>query len=126
MGTTSARVGWLASHAELQASEQRSWVERYQTEDIAALQPRHRSRVAGVLRSVTYAPVGSTTALRAELFDGTGSIELCWTGRRDVPGIVPGRRLLATGMVARGEARQARLLMFNPRYDLIATRPGAG
>lgn len=97
----------------------------YDAEDIDAVTSRRRSRVVGVLRAVSYAPVGSTTALRAQLFDGTGTIDLCWTGRRDVPGIVPGRRLVAAGMIARGEPGDTRLVMYNPRYELLAADQGA-
>lgn len=112
---------WLASNAELEASEQRSWVEAYGVDDVASLTPRRRARVAGVLSAVSYVPFGASTALRARLFDGTGALDVCWTGRRDVPGVVPGRRIVVSGMVARGEPGQPRLVMYNPRYDLIAT-----
>lgn len=114
------RPGLLATHAELEASEQRTWVAGYGADDVASLVPRRRARVAGVLHAVTYAPVGSTTALRARLFDGTGSLDLCWTGRRDMPGIEPGRRIVVAGMVARCEPGRPELVMYNPRYELIA------
>ncbi|PWD52318.1 DNA-binding protein [Serinibacter arcticus] len=115
------RTRLLASNEEIHASDQRAWVASYDVEAIADVVPRTRAHAAGVLRSVTYAPHGSTTALRAELFDGTGSLDLVWTGRRDVPGIVPGRRLLVTGMVARSEPWRARLAIHNPTYDLLPT-----
>lgn len=119
------RPGWLASHDELEATDQRDWVAEYHVENIDSLSARRRARVAGVLRAVTFAPVGSATALRAQLFDGTGTVDLCWTGRHDVPGIVPGRRLVAVGMVARGEPGEPRLVMFNPRYELVSRRMSA-
>ncbi|WP_454300557.1 OB-fold nucleic acid binding domain-containing protein [Salana multivorans] len=117
-----SRVGLLAPRAELEAQEERSWVTRLGGEPISGLRPRRRARVAGVLRVVTYAPAGSRTALRAELFDGTGSVELCWTGRRSVLGIEPGRRLVASGMVAQGLPERAGCTIYNPRYELLVPR----
>ena len=61
---------------------------------------RERSTLSGVLRSVTYSPPTAPPELSAELYDGSGSIDLVWLGRRDIPGIEPGRRLLVTGRVA--------------------------
>lgn len=116
---TVERTRLLASHEEIHASDQRAWVASYDVDAIGDVAPRSRAHVAGVLRSVTYAPTHSTTALRAELFDGTGSLDLVWTGRGDVPGITPGRRLLVTGMVSRREAGRPRLVIHNPTYDLL-------
>ncbi|GMA31448.1 OB-fold nucleic acid binding domain-containing protein [Litorihabitans aurantiacus] len=117
--TSVVRTRLLATTQEILAGEQRAWAARYDVAPISSLVPRSRARVAGVLRSVTYAPAGAVTALRAELYDGTGSIDLVWTGRRDVPGIVAGRRLLATGTVARSEPGRSRPAIHNPVYDLL-------
>jgi hypothetical protein len=68
-----------------------------------------------VLRSVTYRPKGRVPALVAELYDGSGSIDLVWLGRRDVAGIQPGRRIVASGMVCPGQRRNT---IYNPRYEL--------
>ena len=118
---TVERTRLLASHEEIHASDQRAWVAGYDVTAISQVLPRTRVHVAGVLRSVTYAPQGSTTALRAELFDGTGSLDLVWTGRWEIAGIVPGRRLLVTGMVSRNEPGRPRLVIHNPGYDLLPT-----
>ena len=120
--TREERLGLLASHTELAAQEERSWVARLGVEPIRTLVPRRRARVAGVLRAVTYAPRGSSASLCAELFDGTASIRLCWTGRRAVPGIEPGRRLLAEGMVAGSAPDGPRLTIHNPRYELLVPK----
>lgn len=116
---TVQRTRLLASHEEIHASDQRAWVAEHDVVPIAQVVPRTRVRVAGVLRSVTFAPRSSTTALRAELFDGTASLDLVWTGRREVPGITPGRRLLAGGMASRDEPGRPRLVLHNPEYDLL-------
>lgn len=119
MGIARARL--LASHAELDAHAQREWTESMDVTPISQVSARTRVRVAGVLRAVSYAPKTSTTALRAELFDGTSSLDLVWTGRREVLGIVPGRRLVASGMIAASDGGRPRLVMYNPRYELLPT-----
>lgn len=76
---------------------------------------RARVCVCGALRTVTLQPRGSTLAVEAELYDGSGAIDLVWLGRRHIAGIEPGRMLQARGLVAEQEGRR---LMFNPRYEL--------
>ena len=58
--------------------------------------------------------------MQAELWDGSGSVPLVWLGRRDIPGIQPGRK-----MVAQGQDRQVRgqHAIYNPDYEL---RPSGG
>jgi amino acid transporter len=74
--------------------------------------------VAGTLRAVTLRPRGSSLTMEADLWDGTGSINLIWLGRRNIPGIQPGRRIVVHGRLAtiKGEAT-----MFNPSYELRPT-----
>ena len=55
--------------------------------------------VAGTLRTVTLRPRAGVPALVAELYDGTGSISLIWLGRRQIPGIDPGRSIVAYGRI---------------------------
>ncbi|PFG19548.1 OB-fold nucleic acid binding domain-containing protein [Serinibacter salmoneus] len=118
-GATERTRGFLASHEELRAADLRRWVAGLGVRTIAAIQPRERVEVAGTVRSVTYAPSGSIEPLRAELYDGTGSVELRWTGRHEVHGICPGRRLIASGMVAAPEPTASRCVLNNPRYTLL-------
>jgi hypothetical protein len=79
--------------------------------------PRCRVAVSGVLRSVVLRPRGGVPTVEAELFDGTGSVDLVWLGRRELAGIEPGRRLRVEGVVAEREGRRT---LFNPRYELRA------
>jgi hypothetical protein len=86
---------------------------------IAELPERERVRVAGTLRTVTLRPRAGVPALVADLYDGSGSVQLVWLGRRQIPGIEPGRSLVCYGRVTRdGDHR----VLFNPRYEL---RPAA-
>jgi DNA/RNA endonuclease YhcR with UshA esterase domain len=73
-----------------------------------------------VLRSVVLRPRQGVQALEAELYDGSGTVDLVWLGRREIAGIDPGRRLKVEGLVCTRDGRRS---MFNPRYEL-RPRPG--
>jgi hypothetical protein len=74
--------------------------------------------VAGTLRTVTLRPRGTSLTMEADLWDGTGSVTLVWLGRRDIPGIRPGRRIEVHGRLARIKDERT---IYNPSYEL---RPG--
>ena len=82
-------------------------------------------QLSGVLRSVTFPPGAAAPELTAELYDGTGSVDLVWLGRREIPGIEPGRRLTATGTLCRPEPERVRPVMYNPAYRLLASTTAA-
>ncbi|MFC3962110.1 MULTISPECIES: OB-fold nucleic acid binding domain-containing protein [Nocardia] len=69
----------------------------------------------GRLRSVEACSKAVGAAIEAELFDGTDAITLVWIGRKRIPGIEPGRKILVRGRV--GE-RDGRKVIFNPYYEL--------
>ena len=69
----------------------------------------------GRLRSVEACPKSSGASLQAEFFDGTDAITLVWIGRRRIPGIEPGRRILVRGRVG---DRDGRKVIYNPYYEL--------
>lgn len=74
--------------------------------------------LSGILRSVTYTPTSLRPMLTAELYDGSGSVDLVWLGRRDIAGIEPGRRLMLTGRIAHSD-RGPRVRIYNPDYTLL-------
>lgn len=118
--TTGGRVrtglrGVLASRAELEAREERAQAELQGCSAVGRLRNRTRTEVFGVLRSVTMRPRHRVPALEAELYDGTGSIQVVWLGQRRIAGIEPGRRVRLSGFVCQ---KDGRLMMFNPRYEL--------
>jgi len=76
---------------------------------------RQRVCVVGTLRTVTIQPRGHSPSLRAELWDGSGAVDLVWIGRRRIAGIEPGRVLRAEGRITQ---RDGVRVMFNPRYEL--------
>jgi hypothetical protein len=79
---------------------------------IASLDPRRRATVAGDIRAVTSyeRPYPRTDV---ELDDGTAVLFLRFVGRRHVPGLVTGRRMVAEGTPGAGPDG---LVMLNPLY----------
>ena len=78
---------------------------------------RHRVRVAGRVKSVRVQPRAGTSNLECVLADDSGKLLLVFQGRRRIPGIQPGARLVVEGMVGDWARRQA---ILNPDYELIA------
>ena len=87
------------------------------TTPIGDAQWRQRVRVAGRVRSVRVQPRAGTSNLECVLADDTGMLLLVFQGRRRIPGIQPGARLVVEGMVGDWARRQA---ILNPDYELIA------
>ncbi len=78
---------------------------------------RERVRVAGRVKSVRVQPRAGTSNLECLLVDGSGGLLLVFQGRPKIPGIEPGARLVAEGMVG---AWGRRLAILNPDYELVA------
>ncbi len=111
----------MSSQAEIEADEERRDAHRsVGCTPVDQLSNRSRASVSGVIRSVTLRPREGVPALEAELYDGSGSIDLVWLGRREIGGIAPGRRLKIEGLVCLVDGRRT---VFNPRYEL-RPRPG--
>jgi hypothetical protein len=92
------------------------------TTPIGEVEWRTRVRVAGRIKSVRVQPRAGTSNLECVLADGTGKLLLVFQGRRRVPGIEPGARLVVEGMVGDWARRQA---ILNPDYELVAGSEGA-
>jgi amino acid transporter len=111
------------SREDLQAEEMQAEITQAALPGCVPIaQTKHREvvDVTGTLRTVTLRPRGPSLTMEADLWDGTGNITLVWLGRRDIPGIEPGRRILVHGRLAtiKGEPT-----IFNPQYEL---RPSGG
>jgi amino acid transporter len=87
---------------------------------IGALAWRQHAVVAGRIRSVRVQPRLDNPSLECTLVDPTGQLLLIFQGRRLVPGIEPGARLLVEGVV--GE-RGRRAAMINPLYTILDSGP---
>jgi hypothetical protein len=77
---------------------------------------RTRAKVQGRVRSLRIQPWAGVATLEATLVDDTGGITVVFLGRRDVPGIHCGSRLVVEGMAG---AHRGRLAILNPEYELL-------
>ena len=71
-------------------------------------------KVAGVVRRIAIRPVEGFEALEALIYDGTGEVNAVWLGRRSIPGLVLGSRLVIEGVLGR---ERAELRMVNPTFE---------
>jgi len=90
---------------------------------IGELQPRQRGRVTGRVRSVRVQAGAGVPSVECALADATGQLLLVFQGRRRVPGIEPGARLMVEGMV--GE-RGRHIAMINPLFTILSTPEHSG
>jgi RecG-like helicase len=84
---------------------------------VSEAKARERAKLAGVVRRITVRPVEGFESLEALLSDGTGEVEVVWMGRRSIPGLTLGTRLIVEGVL--GDARGGRR-MVNPRFEFSA------
>lgn len=111
----------LASQEEVDAEQERDTAARsVDCQAVSTLATRTRGKATGVLRSVVLRPREGVPTVEAELYDGSGALDLVWLGRRTIAGIEPGRRIRVEGMVCEVDGRRT---VFNPRYEL-QSRPG--
>jgi amino acid transporter len=90
---------------------------------IGELQSRQRGRVTGRVRSVRVQAGAGVPSVECALADSTGQLLLVFQGRRRVPGIEPGARLMVEGMV--GE-RGRHIAMINPLFTILSTPEHGG
>lgn len=84
---------------------------------VATCPDRDRVCLAGTLRTVTLRPRGGVPALEAELWDGSGTVNVIWLGRRRIGGVEPGRSIVVRGRITMADGRR---VIFNPVYELRA------
>ena len=81
------------------------------------LQARHRTKVAGRIRSVRVQPWGGAPSLEVVLVDGTGSMTAVFLGRRELVGVRPGSLVALEGTVGRHQGVES---MLNPSIEIIS------
>jgi RecG-like helicase len=86
---------------------------------IADAMPRSMVKVAGLVEGLRVRPREGVPAIEATVNDGSGTVTAVWLGRRTIPGLTLGRRLILEGRLG-GEAKQ--LQMLNPSYELAESR----
>ena len=106
------------SDEERLADEVRTWACQIPgTVRLEECRPRSRVKVAGVVRRITVRPVEGLEALEVVLFDGTGEVTVAWLGRRSIPGLILGCRLVVEGVL--GEERRQRRIV-NPTFEFVS------
>jgi hypothetical protein len=100
---------------ELDAADLREDVQKAGSRPVSTCCQGEPVTVTGRLRSVVYTPRDTVPTVDAELFDGSGSVHLVWLGRSRIPGIEPGRALVARGRISEHDGVKA---IFNPWYEL--------
>jgi len=106
------------SRVDIGAEDEKAISEALGTRAIRSVSARNEVRIGGVLTSVTYPARPGAIDLSATLSDGTGTIELVWMGRDDIPGIAPGAHMVLEGMVSEDRDH---LRIVNPAYSLLAS-----
>jgi amino acid transporter len=104
-----------AGRDALHAEELQAEMSHPRVKPIGEVTDREMADVAGTLRTVTLRPRGPSLTMEADLWDGSGNITLIWLGRRDIPGIRPGRKIEVRGRVSRIKGE---MTIYNPDYEL--------
>jgi len=104
-----------ASDESRLAEELSDWAETVPgTVRIAEAPLRERVKLAGMVRRITVRPIEGFEALEVVLSDGTGEVAARWLGRRSIPGLALGSRLMIDGVLGR---EQGVLRMVNPTFE---------
>jgi RecJ-like exonuclease len=107
-----------SSNAELESEELQRNVRQEGAVPIRNCEDRQQVSLTGSISTVTITPRAGHPALEVELRDGSGAVTLVWLGRRQIPGIDPGRTLKIWGRISCHEGKR---LIYNPRYELLPT-----
>lgn len=105
-----------SSNAELESEELQQNVRDVGAVPIRSCEDRQVVALSGTVSNVTIHPRGGHPALEVELRDGSGAVTLVWLGRRQIPGIDPGRSINVSGRISCHEGRR---VIYNPKYDLL-------
>ncbi len=77
---------------------------------------RNRIRATGTVRALRMQETPTGSSLGCEIGDGAGSLLLVFPGRRRIPGLELGARVLVEGMVG---LWRRQLAILNPYYELV-------
>jgi hypothetical protein len=87
------------------------------TTSIVGVEPRHRTKVAGVIQNLRIDPREGHGSIEATIIDGTGDMVVKWLGRPSVSGIRLGMGLIVEGTPGRDP--NGDLVILNPEYQLV-------
>ncbi|HVL33138.1 MAG TPA: OB-fold nucleic acid binding domain-containing protein [Actinomycetota bacterium] len=100
---------------ELRAESIRAWASGVPgVVQIAEVEPRSVARIAGVVEGLRVRPREGVPAIEAVLSDGTGTVTAVWLGRRELPGLALGSRLILEGRLG---GTTGRLQVMNPTFE---------
>ena len=105
-----------SSNAELESEELQQQVREAGAVPIQTCEDRQQVALTGTVATVTITPRAGHPALEVVLRDGSGAVTLLWLGRRQIPGIDPGRTIKVWGRISCHEGKR---LVYNPRYELL-------
>jgi RecG-like helicase len=111
------------TQAQMEAEELKRQVSGAEDSDVTAIDcctPGNAVSITGMVRSVTVRPRSNVPALEIELYDGSGTVSVVWLGRRHIPGIDAGRKMVVHGRLTCNTDSPT---IYNPRYEL---KPSAG
>ena len=77
---------------------------------------RHRIRVKGVVLRIRSKPADGLPTLIATIGDDDGRVQAHWTGRRTLPGIALGARVIIEGVAS---PTASGLVFLNPHLEVI-------
>jgi RecG-like helicase len=98
------------------AEETRSWACTVPGAVPIAESPERRPvRVAGEVRRITVLPMEGNESVQTVLSDGTGEMTVVFMGRRALPGLNLGTRVIVEGVA--GRQRDGTLRMVNPKFE---------
>lgn len=86
---------------------------------ISAVRWRERVKIAGRVRAMRVQPWAEIASLELTVGDGSAAITVVFLGRRQIPGIRLGSRLVVEGMVS---TIRGQLAIMNPEYQLLPAK----
>jgi len=84
---------------------------------IASVTHRQQVRIGGRIQALRVQPRAGVATLECTLVDSTGAITVVFLGRRRVPGISVGTRVVIDGVVGEHHGHEA---ILNPTYEILA------
>jgi hypothetical protein len=88
---------------------------------IGQLTWKDKATIEGRVKQVQVGTLGGRS-LEVHVFDGTGGMRLIFFGRTQIPGVVPGATIRATG---RAGEYKGHLAIANPKYELVTSAPAS-
>jgi hypothetical protein len=77
---------------------------------------RVQVKIGGEVQGLQVVPRAGSPSLEVTISDGTGRAVAVFTGRKKLPGVDPGRRVVIVGV---GRQERGRMLLINPAYTLL-------